>query len=140
MDYVPRLLAIAIIFAHTDKYNIPLQPFPNKPYFAVVDIESQLDLTVATEIAQTPITDFFMLNPAFKRSSTDPAGPYRLLIHADKADAFKEKLAHTQKKDRIKWIRHEIKSGENLFNIAKKYDTTVEALRHGNHLANNNIR
>ena len=140
MDYVPRLLAIARIFADADKYDIPLQPFPNKPYFTVVNIESQLDLAVATEMAQTPINDFFILNPAFKRSSTDPDGPFRLLIHVDKADTFKEKLAHTQKKNKIKWIRHEIKPGENLHIIARKYHTTVGALRQGNRLATNNIR
>lgn len=140
MNYVPRLLAIAKIFANAEKYNIPLKPFPNKPYFTVVDIDSQLDLTLATEMAQVPMTDFFILNPAFKRTSTDPAGPYRLLIHADKADTFKEKLAQTQKKDRMNWIRHEIKSGENLGIIAKKYHTTVEAIRQGNYLENNNIR
>jgi membrane-bound lytic murein transglycosylase D len=140
MNYVPRLLAIARIFANTEKYNIPLLPFPNKPYFAVVNIESQMDLTLATEMAQIPLTDFFILNPAFKRASTDPDGPFHLLIHVDKADSFKEKLAQTQKKDRIKWIRHKIKSGENLGIIARKYQSSVEALRHGNKLANNNIR
>ena len=140
MDYVPRLLAIARIFAHADKYDIPLQPIPNKPFFTVVNIESQLDLTVATEMAQIPFNEFFILNPAFKRSSTDPDGPFHLLIHVDKADTFKEKLAHTQKKDRINWARHEIKPGENLHVIARKYKTTVEALRQGNRLANNNIR
>ena len=140
MDYVPRLLAIARIFAHADKYDIPLQPIPNKPFFTVVNIESQLDLTVATEMAQTPFNEFFILNPAFKRSSTDPDGPFHLLIHVDKANTFKEKLAHTQKKDKIKWIRHKIKPGENLHIIARKYNTTVEALRQGNRLATNNIR
>jgi membrane-bound lytic murein transglycosylase D len=140
MNYVPRLLAIARIFANADTYDIALQPFPNKPYFTVVNIESQLDLILATEMAQTPASDFFILNPAFKRSSTDPAGPYRLLIHTDKADAFKEKLAQSQEKERVKWTRHKIKAGENLIIIAKKYFTTVEALRQGNHLENNNIR
>ena len=140
MNYVPRLLAIARIFANAEQYNIALQPFPNKPYFTVVNIQSQLDLTLATEMAQTTLSDFFILNPAFKRTSTDPDGPYHLLIHADKADTFKEKLAQTQKEDRIKWIRHEIKPGENLNIIAKKYHTTAEALRQGNRLANSNIR
>jgi len=140
MNYVPRLLAIARIFANADKYNIPLQPFPNKPYFAVVNIESQLDLTLATEMAQISINDFFILNPAFKRGSTDPDGPYHLLIHVDKADSFKEKLSQTQKKDRMQWVRHEIKPGENLGIIARKHHTSVEALRQGNRLANDNIR
>lgn len=140
MDYVPRLLAIAKIFANADEYDIPLQPFPNEPYFTVVNIESQLDLNLATEMAQVPDYEFFILNPAFKRSSTDPDGPFHLLIHADKAETFRENLAQTAKKDRIKRIRHHIKAGENLGVIARKYHTTVKAIRHSNHLANNNIK
>ncbi|MDP3521182.1 MAG: transglycosylase SLT domain-containing protein [Hydrogenophaga sp.] len=31
-DYVPRLLAIAKIFANADKYNVQLQNIPNRPY------------------------------------------------------------------------------------------------------------
>lgn len=140
MNYVPRLLAIAKIFANADKYNLPLQQIPNKPYFTVVNIESQLDLNVATKMAQIQIDDFLTLNPAFKRGTTDPDGPFHLLIHKDKADVFKQTLANTLKKDKIKWIRHKIKTGENLGLIAKKYDTTVNALRQSNQLTNSNIR
>ena len=140
MDYVPRLLAIAKIFANADKYNIPLQPFPNEPYFTVVNIESQLDLNLAIEMAQVPDNEFFTLNPAFKRLSTNPDGPFHLLIHTDKTETFKENLARIAKKDRIKRIRHQIKAGENLGVIARKYHTTVKALRYSNHLANNNIK
>ena len=140
MIYVPRLLAIAKIFANAEKYNIPLQDIPNKPYFSVVKIDSQLDLNIAADLAQTPIADFFTLNPAFKKGTTDPDGPFHLLIHTDKAEAFKQKLAKTVKKDRLKWIKHKIKSGENLGLIAKKYNTTVNALRQSNKLASTNIR
>ena len=57
-----------------------------------------------------------------------------------KIEAFKESLAGTAKKDRIKRVRHHIKTGENLGVIARKYHTTVKAIRHSNHLANNNIK
>ncbi len=138
--YVPRLLAIAKILANADSYNIPLLEIPNTPYFSIVDIHSQIDLSIAAEMANTPLNDFFILNPAFKRGSTDPDGPFHLLVHTDKADAFKTKLASTLKKDRMKWLRHKIKAGENLGLIANKYNTTVNALLKGNHLANSNIR
>jgi membrane-bound lytic murein transglycosylase D len=139
-NYVPRLLAIAKIFANNKKYNIPLRPIPNKPYFNVVNIETQIDLGIAAKLAQTPLDVFYTLNPAYKRWCTDPDGPYHLLIHADKADIFKDQLAQTEKKDRIKWIRHKIKNGENLGLLAKKYKTTVSAIRQSNRLANNKIR
>lgn len=140
MIYVPRLLAIAKIFANAEQYDIPLQPIPNKPYFSVVNIDSQIDLNLAAEMAQTPLADFFTLNPAFKKGTTDPDGPFHLLIHTDKAEAFKDKLAHTVQKDRLKWKRHKIKQGENLGLIAEKYNTTVNALRQSNNLTSSNIK
>ncbi len=139
-SYVPRLLAIAKILANADHYNIPLLKIPNTPYFAVVDIHSQIDLTIAAEMANTPLDDFFILNPGFKRGSTDPDGPFHLLVQYDKAESFKTKLANTHKKDRMKWIRHKIKAGENLGVIAKKHNTTVNALLKGNQLATNHIK
>jgi len=139
-NYIPRLLAIAKIFANADHYNIPLRKIPNSPHFAVVDIHSQIDLSVAAGMANTSVDNFSILNPAFKRGSTDPDGPFHLLIPSDNVEKFKTELAHTLKKDRMKWGRHLVKAGENLGIIAKKYKTTVNALLKSNHLANSNIR
>lgn len=139
-NYIPRLLAIAKIFANAEEYNIPLHDIPNSPHFAVVDVNSQIDLSIAAEMANITLDELFILNPAFKRGSIDPDGPFHLLIQADKVKKFKSELAQTQKKDRLKWLRHTIKAGENLGIIAKKYNTSVNALLKGNHLANSTIR
>ncbi len=138
--YVPKLLALAKIFANPSKYNISLESFPNKAYFKYVKLDSPIDLGIATKMAGMTENEFFNLNPGYKRFTTDPDGPYHLLIPVDKAEIFEKKLALTSPKDRIKWIRHIIKEGENLGNIAIKYHTTVNALRYSNRLANNKIR
>lgn len=140
MTYVPRLLAIAKIFANADKYNIPLLDIPDVPHFKVINVGSQIDLTFAAEIAKTSISDFTALNPAFKRESTDPDGPFHLLIHADKVNEFADRLSRTIKKDRMKWIHHNIKPGETLKSIAKKYGTTVNVLTKSNHIENKSIQ
>lgn len=44
MQYVPKLLAIAKLFAHADEYNIRLHPIRNKAVFEVVDVESPMNL------------------------------------------------------------------------------------------------
>jgi len=132
--YVPRLLAIAKIFANPEKYSLNLHQFPNEPYFELVDIKSQLDLGKAAEMAQTPISDIFKLNPGFNRWSTDPAGPHRLLIPKDKADSFKEKLAELPHHERIKWVHHTVAKHESLKTIAKKHNTTIEDIQNVNHL------
>jgi membrane-bound lytic murein transglycosylase D len=142
MHYVPRLLAIAKIFAHADKYNIPLLDIPNKPHFSIVDIHSPIDLDIAAEIADMPKNDFFKLNPAFKVARINDAS-HHLLIEADKVDGFKRRLAKIAKKDRVSnnhTHKHQIKNGESLGFIAQKYDTSVRILRKINRLAGNFIK
>ncbi len=100
-NYVPRLLAVAKLFANADEYNIHLQHIPNRPYFEVVDIESPLDLQKAAELANTPLYAFLKLNPGFNRSSTAPQGPHRLLVPIAKAQTFKRNLAMLPYSERV---------------------------------------
>jgi membrane-bound lytic murein transglycosylase D len=100
-DYVPRLLAIAKLFANADEYNIHLQHIPNRPYFEVVDIKSPLDLHKAAKLANTPLYAFLKLNPGFNRSSTAPQGPHRLLVPVAQAQAFKRNLAMLPYSERV---------------------------------------
>ena len=73
-DYVPRLLAIAKLFANAEQYGVRLQNIPNKPYCEVVNVGSQLDLDKAAELANTPLSHFMKLNPCFKKGTTSPYG------------------------------------------------------------------
>ena len=100
-DYVPRLLAIARLFAHADEYNIHLQHIPNKPYFEVVDIKSPIDLHKAAQLANTPLHSFLKLNPGFNRSSTAPQGPHRLLVPVAQAQTFRKNLAMLPYSERV---------------------------------------
>lgn len=92
-NYVPRLLAIARIFAHAEEYHVPLQYIPNKPYFEVVDLHAPIDLNKAASLANTPLSEFRKLNPGYNRWCTAPEGPHRLLIPVKQAQLFKRNLA-----------------------------------------------
>ncbi len=98
---MPRLLAIAKLFANADEYNIHLQHIPNRPYFEVVDIKSPLDLNKAAQLANTPLYTFLKLNPGFNRSSTAPDGPHRLLVPVEQAQTFKRNLAMLPYSERV---------------------------------------
>jgi len=98
-NYVPRLLAVAKLFANADRYNIPLRHIPNRPYVEVVDIGSQLDLNKAARMANIPLEDFLKLNPGFNRWCTAPDGPHRLLIPVNQAQTFKRNLAQLPLED-----------------------------------------
>lgn len=159
-DYVPRLLAIAKIFANAEKYNIDLQHIPNKPYCELVDVKSQLDLNKAAELADTPLNEFLKLNPGFNYSSTAPQGPHHLLIPVAKTQSFKQNLAQLPYDERVDLKRyhaetavqtrhdeiqtvssqHKVKAGESLASIAGKNNTTAQSIRQTNHLPSNSIK
>jgi membrane-bound lytic murein transglycosylase D len=100
-NYVPRLLAIAKIFANAEQYNIHLQHIPNKPYFEVINTNSPLDLRKAARMANTPFDKFLKLNPGFNRACMAPHGPHRLLVPVDKADLFRQNLAQLPYDQRV---------------------------------------
>ncbi len=127
-EYVPKLLAIAKLFANAEKYNLPLHPIPNQPFLKAVHIDSQLDLTKAAELAGMPLNDFLNLNPAFNHLITAPHGSYKLLVQANKVASFKRKLAQLPKNERVKWLAHTVKPGEDLTSVAKFHGVSVDTL------------
>ncbi len=138
--YVPRLLALSSIIRKPDEAGIRLRPIPDRPYFASVDIGSQLDLALAADMAGISTDDIYRLNPGLNRWATAPDGPHRLNLPVAKIEGFKQKLAELDPSQRIQWKRHKISNGETVSTIAQKYGTTSALIRQANELKGNNIR
>lgn len=138
--YIPKLLALSKIIAHQQALKIPLEPIKNSPYLMMVNTQSQISLSVVAEMADISVADIRTYNPAFKRWATAPDGPHHLFIPIKKAQSFETQLATLDDKDRIKWYRHKIRSGENLGVIAQQYKISVKALKNANNLKNSRIR
>jgi len=138
--YVPQLLALAHIVRQPEQYGITLPPLPNTPYFSIAEIGSQLDLAQAAELAQVSMDELYLLNPGLNRWATDPAGPHRLLLPVAATDTFNLALAQIPAEQRISWERYRIQNGDSLIRIAKKHNTSVEALQAANQLSSSRIR
>ncbi|MCL1049030.1 LysM peptidoglycan-binding domain-containing protein [Shewanella abyssi] len=137
--YVPQLLALADVIKNADEYGIVLTPISNKPQIEIIEIGSQIDLALAAELADMTTSALHKLNPGFNRWATAPAGPHNLVLPVEKAAAFKVALNNTQTSDRLNWERYKIKSGDSLGVIAKRYRTTVSALKSVNDINGNTI-
>jgi membrane-bound lytic murein transglycosylase D len=125
-DYVPRLLAIAKIFANAEQYGIRLQNIPNKPYCEVVNVGSQLDINKAAQLAETPLGQFLKLNPCFKKGSTAPDGPHRLLIPSHRVQSFKQNLARLPFEERVDQRQHD---EELLFAKIRQNEMIAQKMR-----------
>jgi membrane-bound lytic murein transglycosylase D len=140
INYVPKLQAMANIIANPEKYGVQLADIPNKPYFARVETDSQIDLGVVAKLVDMPVSELQVINPGFTRFATDPNGPHHLLVPADKKDALVEGLSNLAKEDRIQYRHHEVRRGDTLHEIARRYGITVEAIRAANNLHSNLLR
>ena len=138
--YVPRLLAMAHLLANADQYGVELNSIPNEPYFAKIDVQHQIDLAKAAELAEMSMDEFYEINPAFNQWATDPKGPHHVLVYSDRVDEFQSRLNALPANQRVQWKRHKIKNGETLIHIAKKHHVTVAMIRQANQLSGSNIR
>ncbi|MGE0371970.1 MAG: LysM peptidoglycan-binding domain-containing protein [Gammaproteobacteria bacterium] len=138
--YVPKLLALAELFANPDEHSIELQTIPDAPVVRTVQTGSQIDLAKAAELAYTTLDEIYRLNPGFNRWATDPDGPHMLLLPLDKAELFETNLAALDDAERLTWQRYIIRSGDTLGTIAERHHTTVEVLRQLNDIRGNMIR
>ncbi len=140
MHYVPKFMALREIIRNPDEYGITLRPIDNEPRIAVVELDGQIDLALAADLAQMDIDDIYRLNAGFNRWATDPDGPHRLVVPIEKEAGFREALAELDPDERVRWVRHRIQPGESLNRIARNYSTTVEMLQDINDLRSHVIR
>lgn len=138
--YVPRLLAIRDLVANPHRYGINLPEVSPKSPFEAVPTGGQLDMALAADLAEIDVDLLYALNPAVNRWATDPAGPHRLLIPTDAAPTFAARLAELGPRQRVKWSRHKVRSGQTIGGIAERYGTTARVLRQVNGLSGNTIR
>jgi len=139
-DYVPRLMALKELFENPEKYELELFPVDNKHSYASVELDGQIDLALAADLAGITINELYQLNPAFNRWATPPKGPHRLLLPLHNADAFKVALKAVPPEKRINWIRHKIKVGENLGIISRRYQSTIALIKSINNIKGSQIR
>lgn len=137
--YVPKLIALAQIVQDPAKYGVRLNPIPDEPRFVGVDVGRQIDLARAAELADIPLAELYLFNPAHSRWVTDPQGNNRLLVPVELADAFRDVLAGTPEEEFVVNRPHQVAPGETLEDIAKQHQVPAETLRMVNHLSGDTI-
>ena len=126
--YVPKLLALKRLMAEPERYGLEFAVIPNEPYFAVIDTDSQIDLKIAAQLADTSYDDLVALNPGYNRWATDPDGPHRMLVPIDNADGFETALKSLSPEDRVRYSIHEVTRRDTLATIARQYGTSAAVI------------
>jgi peptidoglycan lytic transglycosylase D len=141
-EYVPKLIAAAIIAKEPAKYGFADVAYLPPIEFDTVTIPAQTDLDLAARLCGVSLDTIRTLNPELRRWATPPDYPgYQLKIPRGKKDLFVEAFAKVPETarftERTVTVRHRAGRKETLAAIAGRYDTTAEAIAAANGLKKN---
>ncbi|VAW77658.1 Membrane-bound lytic murein transglycosylase D [hydrothermal vent metagenome] len=138
--YVPKLIALKQLVNSPEKYDVVLTPIDRQVPFEVIETGGQIDLAIAAELAGMELDSLYRFNSGFNQWATPPKGPHRLLIPKAQAESFRAAIAALPPEKRIQWVRHKVAKGQTLGHIARRYHTTVDALKAANQIRGHAIR
>jgi len=139
-NFVPKLLAIADILSRADELNYTFSPIKNSPVIDTVEVEQQLDLSIAAQWADIDLKTIFQLNPGLNRWATAPEKHYGLVLPLTAIGNFKQKMASSNKNEWLRWHQYTVKSGDSLSEIAYRYGVEVTSIKRHNKLTSSMIR
>jgi membrane-bound lytic murein transglycosylase D len=129
--YVPKLQALKNIVMNPAAFGIELEPIPNAPYFATVQLNRDIDLELAARFADMPVEELIALNPGHNRPVVSSSQSVSLVLPADRLESFLENVAD-HNTPFTSWQTYAAKRGERVDHIAAAHGTTVEQLRQVN--------
>ena len=139
--YVPRFLATLHIIKNPSKYGMELgEPDPPLTYDTVT-VNKQMKLSAIAAAMGVPTTTLKLLNPELRHHVT-PDKPFELKVPAGTSSILLAKLDTIKKwhPPRTYYVTHRVRRGETLSSIAKRYRTSVRAIKRTNRLRSNMIR
>jgi len=139
-SYVPRFLAVAKLVAYPEVYGVALDPIPNEPYFATVQVDTQLDLTMAAKLTGLSVSELHNLNAGLKYGASPPNEPHHIHLPVNAIAGFQSSLAQLPPGDRIEWRRYRVQRGEDLGRVASRFNTSDDLLREVNRMESSRLR
>lgn len=134
-NFVPNFWAILHILADPDKYGVKL-PRRDEPLdYETIDIEATFSIEQIAKLANVTPKVIKRFNPALT-GNIAPSGKYSIRVPAGVKEHFLKRYKESPP-DRVEitYTTYRVKKGDTLYEIAKTFGTTVNAIK-----ADNNLR
>nr|MBL8457625.1 transglycosylase SLT domain-containing protein [Zoogloeaceae bacterium] len=131
-QYIPKLQALKNIVSNPELFNFELPHVANDEHFTTVPAPRGIDLATAARLAEMSMDEFVALNPGYNRpiiNSDDDV----LIVPADRAEQFKLRLSQHASSSK-RWVNYQLRKGDTLASIARKYGMSINQLREINGL------
>ncbi len=138
--YVPKLLGLTCLYQNPSSYGFEFPFAQNQAVITAVEMESQSDLVLISQLSGVSIDVLFSLNPGFSRWATSPEGPWRVVLPIEGADKLQQRLDSDSPPGLMKWDQVVVKSGDTLGGLSTRHHVPVSVLRNTNNLNGDMIR
>jgi membrane-bound lytic murein transglycosylase D len=130
-DYVPKLIATALIAKQPERYGIRRRSRPIAT-FDIAYVPDATSLDVVAEAAEVPLEEILALNLHLVRGVTPPGQRYPVRLPAGTPRIFAENYARVPPSERVRSVVHIVRRGETLGRIARTYGAKLSAIHAAN--------
>lgn len=130
-DYVPKLIAAAMIAKQPERYGFPVPMGGPLPLDSVV-VHDATGLDVIARLAGITAADVRELNRSYLRELTPPKRTSVVRLPEGTGASTQKELEALPASERLGSFPHRAKPGETLASLGKRYGVTLTAMRAAN--------
>jgi membrane-bound lytic murein transglycosylase D len=135
--YIPKLQALKNLIQTPERFNITLPKFPNKPYFAEIKRNSDVDLREIARLAGVELEMIRKLNAGLNQPVLYAAHADTLLVPVEYSAKIQASLKQYQARKSLR--SYTVKKGDTLSEIAGQFDVRVTDIQRLNSLTNKRL-
>ncbi|HYC30739.1 MAG TPA: LysM peptidoglycan-binding domain-containing protein [Gemmatimonadales bacterium] len=130
-DYVPKLIAAALIAKQPEKYGFAVTPATPLVYDSIV-VPTTTGLDVIARLADTTVAAIRELNPQYLRLATPPGVASVVRLPAGRGPTTVAAYTELPPEKRVTFIEHFVARGETMGGIARRYRVSQRLLAEAN--------
>ena len=130
-DYVPKLIAAAIIAKQPARYGIATSPVPAFAYDSLV-VSDATGLDVVARLAGVSLGEIRDLNPQYLRLATPPGSESVIRLPAGTGDSTAASYQQLPAGERVQYLTHVLRRRERMTTVAANYRVPLAELRAAN--------
>ncbi|HSH46301.1 MAG TPA: LysM peptidoglycan-binding domain-containing protein, partial [Longimicrobiales bacterium] len=131
-DYVPLMLAAAHIGKDPGSYGFHEVVLQAPLAFDEVEVEGGTPLRLVAEASSADLEEVEDLNPHLVRGVTPPGRSWRVRVPAGTGGEALARLPELMESRDVASVTHQVRRGETLSHIARRYGVRVDALQLAN--------
>jgi len=130
-DYVPKLIAAALIAKQPGRYGITA-PIPAPFTYDSLVVSSSTGLDVIARLADVSVAEIREMNPQYLRLATPPRSESVIRLPAGSGEKVAAGYNSLPPKARVQYLTHVVRQGERLGRIAARYHLPTSEIQAAN--------